>query len=232
VLLADQIPPLAIVAAIGVFVGLAVFALFLFRGYERLARRSLERRYAQLAIHGAPRPGDVILTYHTYHGFVAWFTQTAHHVALPPQDARILLGRLLRFNLTWGLVTYGVLFIPPLAILNYFQQRRSIALQEAAGGISALANQPGNAQSATPGDAALPIDETVNSSSPFRRFVGWIATGLCAMFAVSTVVCLVTGKFEAVLGGGLVTALLGWVARDWLWAAPRSSETQATRSER
>jgi hypothetical protein len=222
VILADQMPPLAVVAAIGVFVGLAVFALFLFRGYERLARGALRRSYAQLAIHDAPRSGDVVLTYHTYHGFVAWFTQATHQVALPPRDARILLGRLLRFNLTWGLLTWGVVFIPPLAILNYFQQRRSIALQGAAGGILALANRPGDAPSTAPAVAALPIDESVNSSSSFRRFVGWIATGLCAVFAVSTVVCLATGKFEAAIGGVLVTALLGWVARDWLWAGPRT----------
>ena len=78
----------------------------------------------------------MILTYHTYHGFIAWFTQTPHQVALPPDDARKLLGRLLRFNLMWGLVTYGALFIPPLAILNYFAQRRSIAKQAAHGDVA------------------------------------------------------------------------------------------------
>ena len=102
VILADQIPVVAIVISVAILVGLVVGAVFLFRGYERLARQSLERKYGDLVIHPDPQPGDVILTYHTYHGFIAWFTQTPHHVALPPEDARRLLGRLLRFNLMWA----------------------------------------------------------------------------------------------------------------------------------
>jgi hypothetical protein len=37
---------------------------------------------------------------------------------------------LLRFNLTWGMLSYGLLFVPLLAIGNYFAQKRSIAKQE------------------------------------------------------------------------------------------------------
>ena len=118
----------------------------LFRSYERLARRSLRRKYAGLQIHEVPVAGDVTLTYHTYHGLIAWFTQTPHYVSLPPDHARILLGRLFRFNLTWGLLTYGALFIPPLAVWNYFTQRRSISSQEAGNAIGA------NAAPATSGD--------------------------------------------------------------------------------
>lgn len=134
-ILAEQSPPLVIAIAVAFVIVLGVFALGLFRAYEFLARRSLERRYADLKIHADPQAGDVILSYVTYHGFIAWFSQTPHHVALPPDDARKLLGRLLRFNLTWGLVTYGCLFILPLALLNYITQRRSIGKQQAAGGI-------------------------------------------------------------------------------------------------
>lgn len=214
---ANQIPLLAIVLVIAFFMGLVAGALYLFRGYEYLARRSLERRYSGLAIHANPMPGDVILVYHTYYGFIAWLTQTPHHVALPPQDARILLGRLLRFNLMWGLVTYGALFIPPLAILNYFAQRRSIARQLAAGGVptsvAQSADTPFN-RLADPADA--PLNEATGSPSFFHRLVGWIAAGLCAVFGVGVVVMLATGEFDAAMGGVLATALLGWVARDWL----------------
>lgn len=129
-LLAEQMPPSVMAVIAAIIVGLFAFAFFLFRGYEYLARRALVRRYNGLDVHAVPQAGDVILTYHTYHGFIAWFTQTPHQVALPPDDARKLLGRLLRFNLTWGLVTYGALFIPPLALFNYFSQRRSIDEQE------------------------------------------------------------------------------------------------------
>ena len=144
-ILAVQTPQaFAIVIDIVIFVGLVGFALCLFRGVEYFARRSLERTYFDLAIHPDPMPDDVTLTYHTYHGFIAWFTQTRHQVALPPEDARILLGRLLRFNLSWGLLTYGALFIPPLAILNYFSQRRSIAAQAATGGHPELQGNSGD----------------------------------------------------------------------------------------
>jgi hypothetical protein len=120
-----------IAVTVALFLSLVVGALFFYRTYESLARRSLQRRYTGLDVHETPDEHDVVVTYHTYHGFLAWVTQTPHHVALPPDDARRLLARLCRFNLTWGLVTYGALFIPPLAILNYFAQRRSIAGQEA-----------------------------------------------------------------------------------------------------
>lgn len=130
-LLADWVLP-AVVAA--VVLGLGVFALVLFRGYEALARRALARAYVGLAVQEPPAPGDVVVTYATYHGLIAWFTQTPHRAALPPDDARVLLGRLLRFNLTWGLLTYGMLFILPLSFLNYSAQRRAIVRQAAAGG--------------------------------------------------------------------------------------------------
>ena len=213
-ILADQTTVLAIVVGIAILIGLGVGALYLLRGYEHLARRSLERKYADLAVHPEPQPGDVVLTYHTYHGLIAWFTQTPHHVALSPEDARRLLGRLLRFNLTWGLVTYGALFIPPLAILNYFAQRRSIAAQQATGGLPASIIRPADAADFETPDTAEP--EIAKSPSSFHRFVGWISAGLCVIFSVSVLACTVTGVFEGAIGGVMVTALFGWVARDWL----------------
>ena len=41
----------------------------------------------------------------------------------------MLLARLLRFNLTWGMLSYGLLFVPFLAIGNYLAQKRSIEKQ-------------------------------------------------------------------------------------------------------
>ncbi len=129
-LLAEMPMWLAIAASIAVVVGFGVIALLMYRGYEFFARRALQRAYRDLEIAEAPSPDDVILKYHTYHGLLAWVTQTPHEVALPPEDARTLLGRLLRFNLSWGLLSCGCLFIPPIAIGNYMAQRRSIAEQE------------------------------------------------------------------------------------------------------
>ena len=120
--------------SIGFFIVLGVIVLYLFRGYERWAHRSLERKYRKRGLPRTPQAGDVLLSYHTYHGFIACFTQTHHAVYLPPQEARKLLGQLLRFNLTWGLVTYGSLLMIPLAIGNYVSQHFAIAKQVAAGG--------------------------------------------------------------------------------------------------
>ena len=68
--------------------------------------------------------------YHTYRGFLVWFVQEEHRVCAPPEDAKILLARLLRFNLTWGMLSYGLLFVPLFAIGNYVVQKRSIETQE------------------------------------------------------------------------------------------------------
>lgn len=219
ILIADQnVPPIAIFAGIAVLIGLGAFALILFRSYEWFALRSLARKYAGLQVHATPEAGDVTLAYHTYHGFIAWFTQTPHHVSMPPRDARILLRRLLWFNLTWGLFTYGALFIPPLSLWNYFVQRRSIAFQET-----------GNASAATVAPAAW--DETrqnpyaspqttmaVRSSSRslFRAIIGWTCAALCLLFGITTLVCFIRLDFEPALGGAFATAVLGLTARTWL----------------
>jgi hypothetical protein len=115
------------------FVGLLALGFAVlqgFRGYERAAGKALAQRFQELEIHDPPQPGDVVLVYHTYHGFLAWFTQIEHRVHLPPNQARELLGRLLRFNCTWGLTARGCVLVPPVSIVNYFMQRRSISAQE------------------------------------------------------------------------------------------------------
>lgn len=218
-MLANQTPVAEVVVGIVVLIGLGVGALYLFRGYEHLARRSLHRKYADLAVHGDPQPGDVVLIYHSYHGFIGWFTQTPHQVALSPKDARKLLGRLFRFNLTWGLVTYGTIFIVPLSILNYFAQRRAIAVQEAGGPTGSILRPTDTAvieTSAAPDSATLDSSSDSDSPSSFRRIVGWIAAGLSVMFSVSVLVCIITGELQAAAGGVMVAVLLGLVAKDWL----------------
>ncbi len=93
----------------------------------------LAERYAGIEVHDAPAPGDVPFVYHTYHGLLVFlFVQTPHLVCCPPDSARTLLGRLLRFNLTWGMLSYGLLFCTVLAYFNYPAQTRFIAKQEAA----------------------------------------------------------------------------------------------------
>ena len=81
---------------------------------------------------GVKQAGDVSFVYHTYRGFLIWAVQEEHRVIAPPDDALILLKRLLRFNLTWGMMSYGMLFIPLLASAAYFAQKRSIKQQQRA----------------------------------------------------------------------------------------------------
>src|SRR5262249_506981 len=111
------------------------------RGLERWVQRALDRAYAGLEIKSAAAPNDVVVVYDTYHGFLVWHVHTEHRVILPLDDARALLGRLLRFNLPWGLVAEWGVFIAPLSVLNYVVQRRSIARQETAAAFAAIGSE-------------------------------------------------------------------------------------------
>lgn len=110
------------------FIGVPIFVLM--GGIQKFALRPLQRCFASCDLHPCLKPGDVSFVYHTYRGFLLWSVQDEHRVFASPADAKILLKRLLRFNLTWGLLGYGFLFIAPLAVLNYYAQKRSIAEQE------------------------------------------------------------------------------------------------------
>ncbi len=98
-------------------------------GMAKFALGPLRRRFNGLAVHEQPAPGDVSFVYHTYRGLLIWVTQDEHIVYAPPEDAEKLLNRLLRFNLTWGMLSYGLLFVPFLAIGNYKSQLKSIRAQ-------------------------------------------------------------------------------------------------------
>lgn len=124
--------PIAVVLASLAILVLVPFYL-LTGGLRTFALKPLERCYE--GIHLCP-PGDpwgVHLVYHTYRGLVLWITQDEHNIVAPAADAERLLGRLLRFNLTWGMLSFGIVFVPILAIANYFAQRRSIARQVRSG---------------------------------------------------------------------------------------------------
>jgi hypothetical protein len=89
----------------------------------------LVRCFRGVRLHEYPEPGDVRAVYQTYRGLLIWFVQDEHLIFAPLADAEILLGRLLRFNLTWGMLSYGCLFIPILAVGNYRAQMRLIRRQ-------------------------------------------------------------------------------------------------------
>ncbi len=109
---------------------IAVVAVFVLNGgLRRFAKQPLEKCFEGIELHNETKPGDVMFVYHTYRGIIVWVTQTEHRVIAPPADAERLLDRLLRFNLTWGIWSYGMVFIPFIAMGNYYAQRRSIRQQ-------------------------------------------------------------------------------------------------------
>ena len=67
--------------------------------------------------------------FHTYYGFLVYVIQTEHRFWASPEDARVALWRLHRFNLVWGMFAYGALVIPLLSYGNYLAEKRSIDRQ-------------------------------------------------------------------------------------------------------
>jgi len=214
----------AIIVRFAFLAGLGLLALWLFRWYERLAKRALQRRYEGLAIHDVPEPGDVIVIYHTYHGLFAWLTQTEHHVALSPEDERKLLGRLLKFNLAWGVWGHGAVFVPPLALSNYRKQLRSIADQEAAGALPQTAPRdfqgspsPTDKPEVNPYAAPLAYGpgQPVHHRSIIRGFIRYSCGFLCVVFAISSIVNLINGEFGIAISLAGIAALFAWYVRDY-----------------
>lgn len=215
-LIAQQLPAIAIAFGAAVFIAVAVGVLFFYRWYESAAQKALVRVYEGLRVHQVPQDGDVFLCFHTYHGFVAWFTQTTHHVSLPADDARLLLRRLVRFNLSWGLLTWGALFIPLLSWVNFRQQNRSVRDQESRGGYTVPSTAPDVSLAESRGEQ-FRVESAEYSSSPTRlqRTLGWILTGLSVVFAISAVFNFATGESDAAIGLVVISGLFGWFAKDW-----------------
>ena len=109
-----------------ILVGVPVFAILVRRG--RLVEKHLWKRYDGLDVHESRQAGDVNFVYHTYSGFFLWYAMHEHRVYTSPDEARMLLARLLRFNLTWGILTHPI--IPIVAVANYYIQKWSIWNQE------------------------------------------------------------------------------------------------------
>jgi len=216
-LLAQQLPPIAIAFGATVLIAVAGGVLFFYRWYESTAQKALVRAYEGLRVHQVPQDGDVFVCFQTYHGLLAWFTQTTHHVSLPADDAKILLRRLARFNLCWGSLTWGMLLIPLLSWINFRQQRWSIREQESSGGYTV----PSKAMDVSLAESRVEqfrVESAEYSSSPTRlqRVLGWILTGLSVVFAISAVFNFTAGESDAALGLVVISALFGWFAKDWL----------------
>ena len=121
--------------------GAAVWAIFRgMRAYDRRALTALSRILEETKSHLEPLPGDVVVTFHTYHGLMFLVTQIEHQFALPPKEALNLLQKLHRFNLRWGLWGCGGIYVPFFTFGNFWAQRRSIRKQasQQSGGASPM----------------------------------------------------------------------------------------------
>ena len=98
-------------------------------GIRNFGLSALAKRYRGLTLRSQPRPGDVQVVYHTYRGFLVYVVQDEHVLCGSPAEVRRMLGRLLRFNLTWGLLSLGCVLVPLIATANYAAQRRALREQ-------------------------------------------------------------------------------------------------------
>jgi hypothetical protein len=153
----------------------------------------------------------VFLEYRTYHGFFAWSTATEHRVFLPLEDAQQLLGRLLRFNLTWGLLVHGGVLVVPMAIGNYLRQRHLLISRE-----MPVALTP--EQSTAAGRRLLGRSR---GRSALNIIFGWLAAVLAGLLVATGAVSLANHRWEAAAGGAVLGLSLGALAVHWLKIAPR-----------
>jgi hypothetical protein len=193
-------------AVIALLVALGAVILVLYRAYERLAGRALKRAYAELEPHPANDRGAVRVVYHTYHGFLLWYTETEHRATLPPDEATELLCRLLRFNLSWGLVARGGIFIAPLAVYNWIVQKHSITKQVNDPEFSALSTRA----------RRFDVPAKPRPRSWFHVVFGLLSALLSGLLAVFGIMALIERHFEAGFGGIILACFLGWLASDWL----------------
>jgi hypothetical protein len=116
---------------VGAWLLIAAVAIFAVRA-TRYPHPAEKRAYVGVRNQPAHAPGTVEVEFHTYSGILVFVVQRKHHFWASPDDARMTLWRLHKFNLTWGMFAYGALLIPLVSYFNYVAQKRSIDRQIAA----------------------------------------------------------------------------------------------------
>lgn len=125
-----SIVSLALTLATLAFLGLLAWGVLRFyRCLKRAAESAQQRAFEGLSVYSESADGRVNVVFHTYYGLITFVTQTEHRFWASPDDARLALWRLHRFNLTWGILAYAALLIPLLSYGNYLAQKRSIRKQ-------------------------------------------------------------------------------------------------------
>jgi hypothetical protein len=120
---------LVALAAVAILIGVPILVI---RARRRTIRNSPDSKAIFSGIHeiraqGTPEPGEVRLIFHTYSGFLVYTIQRKHDLILPADQAKILLGRMFKHNLTRGLFVFLPFFVVPLSLLEYRSQSRKMA---------------------------------------------------------------------------------------------------------
>jgi hypothetical protein len=112
--------------------GLLGFAILKgLRWFKAISQRAQARAYEGVTISEQPAPGLMNVVFHAYSGVLVFVIQSEHRFWASPDEARLVLRRLHRFNLTWGFFAYGALVIPLFSYGNYVAQQRRISKQAA-----------------------------------------------------------------------------------------------------
>jgi hypothetical protein len=116
-----------IVLGIGVGIGLPSYLGVIF--YRKYNEWSVSALASILSSYPEPKNDTMYqITFHTYHGFLLWVTQTKHVILFNPDNIESTIGllrALRKFTLKWGFFAYGALFIP---ILSFFEYRKDIKI--------------------------------------------------------------------------------------------------------
>ncbi len=78
----------------------------------------------------ASRPGDVVVHFETYCGFLIFIKTTTWKFALPPKDALNVLWEMHMLNLSWGILAWGGLFVPFNSLVSFRREEESIHRQQ------------------------------------------------------------------------------------------------------
>lgn len=128
----EDADPLWIYQLVGLasLAALIVVPIFVFRALRR-SRAGIDPAgiFSGIADVHAPNsvaPGEVRIKFTTYSGFLVFVTQRRYDVSLPAEQARVVLGRMIKHNCTSGMFAYGCLFIPLLSFLEYRSQMKKV----------------------------------------------------------------------------------------------------------
>jgi hypothetical protein len=173
--------------------------------------RKFRRVYDGLDVSATQRPGMILFRFHTYDGIVAWITRTPHVVFAPPDDARTLLSRLVRYNLTWGMLSFGGLFVPIFIYFGRRAQLQSIAVQER------IIREGEPMLSLTPAPRAIDFGDTVPTQpSAVMKVAARFMVFFAIVFAVTAVSAALKREWGPFAGMLAMAGFIAIYARDIL----------------